>query len=776
MKVENIHVDGFGVWNDKTWGPLDPGLNVFHGPNETGKSTLMAFIRSVFFGFDRRGSVRRYEPVNGGSHGGWLDVRIQDRPLRIERKAGRHVRGITSIYDGDRTGDEAELETLLAGTTRTLYHNVFAFGLEELEQFHTLQETEITQHISGAGLGIGASKWTSVLRDLNDRQSALFLPRGQNSSINVAFKDLDAVREDLDRTEHQPEEYWAAHEARTRLAGEVTGLEAVVAELKQQSAQYEKRLKARPLIERRKVIEKSLASLPVVDQFPDGGLERLALLKKQIQSLQYEFEVCKREADQRRKRRMDLRVEADPAEYDRRNRIVESLRGMVPRIDASRRVYTASVDRLDATTKEIAAHETALAGVRPPSQVAVYLFIGLIWCGAVGIALAGHLYPALALIAVSLSPLWWYRRRASRYEAAKQKLAECALRLEVCRAEVRKVEDEARCLESEIRKMTGRTEVTQDDIDIRVAELARLSQNAEELRRVEESVERSNEELQRIGLQLKDQNTVLGALFAEASAANELEFLERGEVWKQRRALSSELERIPLEANEPAMLFDLHDNEQEAYDLTVSELATMEQRLVDARHESGRVAERIAIMERSEERARLLGRQELILSKIDTNADAWAVVTLCKTLLDETRKIYEIERQPEVLRQASVFYSVMTEGRYARVIAPLDGAEILVERADGVRLSPQSLSRGAAEQLYLAMRLALVRQYASHMDALPVVFDDVFVNFDPERAGNTLQAVRELSRTHQVLLFTCHPHLVRLVEEIVPSARIFPLQ
>ena len=119
----------------------------------------------------------------------------------------------------------------------------------------------------------------------------------------------------------------------------------------------------------------------------------------------------------------------------------------------------------------------------------------------------------------------------------------------------------------------------------------------------------------------------------------------------------------------------------------------MEQRLVDVRHESGRVAERIAIMERSEERSRLLTRQELILAKIDANAETWAVLTLCKTLLDETRKIYETERQPEVLRQASLFFKVMTEGRYIRVIAPLDGAEIQVERADGVRLPPQLLSR-----------------------------------------------------------------------------------
>ena len=72
------------------------------------------------------------------------------------------MRGTVTVYDGDATGGDTELEKLLAGTTRTLYHNVFAFGLEELEQFHTLQDTEISPHISGAALGIGAARWTAV--------------------------------------------------------------------------------------------------------------------------------------------------------------------------------------------------------------------------------------------------------------------------------------------------------------------------------------------------------------------------------------------------------------------------------------------------------------------------------------------------------------------------------------------------------------------------------------------------------------------------------------
>src|SRR5678815_54649 len=314
MKIDNLHIDGFGVWCDKTWGPLAPGLNIFHGPNETGKSTLMAFIRSILFGLDRRGQARRYEPLNGGTHGGWIDVTIEGRSVRIERKAGKHVRGAVTIYDGDTAGGDTELETLLAGTTRTLYHNVYAFGLEELQQFQTLQETEFSPHVSGAALGIGAARWTAVQRDIETRQRALYLPHGQSGVINVALKELESVREDLDRTEHQPEEYWAAQEARIRLAGEVAGLEDIVADLKQRVAHYEKRLKSRPLWEQRRKLEAKLQAMPMVSSFPEGGLERLELLRKQFRGLHSERESLRREIEQRRMERKDLQVLADPDE------------------------------------------------------------------------------------------------------------------------------------------------------------------------------------------------------------------------------------------------------------------------------------------------------------------------------------------------------------------------------------------------------------------------------------------------------------------------------
>jgi len=776
MKIDHIHIDGFGVWNDRTWGPLSPGLNVFHGPNETGKSTLMTFVRAVLFGFDRRGSARRYEPLNGGTHGGWLDLTRHGRPIRIERKASRHVRGAVITYDGDSTGSDVELDRLLSGTTRTLYHNVFAFGLEELEQFHTLQDSEVAQLISGAALGIGAARWTAVQCDLETRQSALFLPRGQSSTINTAFKDLEAVRDDLDRTEHQPEEYWAAHQARTRLAGETAGLEEIVKDLKQRAAAYEKRLKARPLWERRKEIEFRLATLPIVDRFPEGGIERLELLRNQLRAVQAQHDEARRENERRKARRNELRTAADPAEQTRRAQIIESLRNLLPRVDATRRIYEAALERHEAVVHENATLDSAIHNLRPPSLVAFLVFIGLLWTGAGGLVWADESYVAAAVLTLSLAALLWYRKRVHAFSGMRQRRQSCSDRLETCARELKTLETEARQIETDIRRLTGKSEVCAEDIDVRVAELQHFSKLGDDLRKLIDDVERADADMLRLKNEAESRKTEVTALLEEGLASTEQEFTERAQIYKQRQILLSELDKIPNDPPEPGLLFDIRINEEEAYNAVRNDLAMAEQRLAETRHESGRVEERIAMMERSEERSRALARQEAILSKIDTDAEQWAIVTLCRSLLDETRKVYETERQPDVLREASRFFQLMTVSRYARVIAPLDGAEIQVERADGVRLSPQLLSRGTAEQLYLAIRLALVRDYARRIDPLPVVFDDIFVNFDPGRTSNTLRAVAELAATHQVLLFTCHPHLVSLVEEIVPSALVIPLQ
>ena len=90
-------------------------------------------------------------------------------------------------------------------------------------------------------------------------------------------------------------------------------------------------------------------------------------------------------------------------------------------------------------------------------------------------------------------------------------------------------------------------------------------------------------------------------------------------------------------------------------------------------------------------------------------------------------------------------------------------------------MDASSLSRGSVEQLYLCLRLGLAETFAERSEALPFILDDVLVNFDPGRAASVAEALADTAERHQVLFFTCHPHLVELVRQVAPDAQVVEL-
>ena len=131
---------------------------------------------------------------------------------------------------------------------------------------------------------------------------------------------------------------------------------------------------------------------------------------------------------------------------------------------------------------------------------------------------------------------------------------------------------------------------------------------------------------------------------------------------------------------------------------------------------------------------------------------------MARHLLQRTMQVYEREKQPAVIKRAADYFRQLTEGRYTNVYVPLGDKRIEVERRDGHRFEPAYLSRGTVEQLYLAMRFALVHEYRQQVD-LPLVLDDIFVNFDPERTQAALRTLADIAEEGQILFFTCHPHI-----------------
>ena len=185
----------------------------------------------------------------------------------------------------------------------------------------------------------------------------------------------------------------------------------------------------------------------------------------------------------------------------------------------------------------------------------------------------------------------------------------------------------------------------------------------------------------------------------------------------------------------------------------------------------------------SDELAVLHGRQEAASAQLRRCALEWARLALARRMLEKAKERFERERQPEVIRMASRLLGVMTGGAWDTVSMALDGGALTVLPPVGEGVTPEVLSRGTQEQLYLALRLAHVRQQARLGGvALPLIMDDILVNFDPERAARTAGVLEEMVTPsegvegHQVLFFTCHPHIASLLRERMPAAALFVME
>jgi uncharacterized protein YhaN len=128
--------------------------------------------------------------------------------------------------------------------------------------------------------------------------------------------------------------------------------------------------------------------------------------------------------------------------------------------------------------------------------------------------------------------------------------------------------------------------------------------------------------------------------------------------------------------------------------------------------------------------------------------------------------------QPLLARIGGVF-STITGGVQAgvRIEEIRDGQTMVALEADGLtRKSLDQLSEGTSDQLFLALRIAALEDYAKTASPLPFIADDILQTFDDSRTAATLQALLELSRQVQVIILTHHPHVGDLATRLPSGA------
>lgn len=130
---------------------------------------------------------------------------------------------------------------------------------------------------------------------------------------------------------------------------------------------------------------------------------------------------------------------------------------------------------------------------------------------------------------------------------------------------------------------------------------------------------------------------------------------------------------------------------------------------------------------------------------------------------------YREKNQPDVLRLTSHYFKVMTNDEYVQVLIE-DNNKMYIKDKDGELISADlELSAGTKNQLYLSFRLALIKYLDQGKEKLPVILDEAFSNWDHERLESTLNLLDKIAHERQVILLTCKENNVRALETYMPT-------
>ncbi|MCH7959489.1 MAG: AAA family ATPase [Candidatus Hydrogenedentes bacterium] len=132
-------------------------------------------------------------------------------------------------------------------------------------------------------------------------------------------------------------------------------------------------------------------------------------------------------------------------------------------------------------------------------------------------------------------------------------------------------------------------------------------------------------------------------------------------------------------------------------------------------------------------------------------------------VLDEVTRERHSQIAPRLGELASRYLSTITDGAYTEILVSREmKISVRIPQTKTLNEDPEKrLSKGTVDQIYLALRLAMVECASAHNEKIPMLLDDPFANYDDDRLDRAMKLLQEIGQTSQILLFTCRDDVVQ---------------
>lgn len=320
--------------------------------------------------------------------------------------------------------------------------------------------------------------------------------------------------------------------------------------------------------------------------------------------------------------------------------------------------------------------------------------------------------------------------------------------------------------------------------------VARAGRAAGQRSQLEQDLQESREQLATAETRLQQANAELANLARQAGCGSQEELITLEAESEQIESLRQELDRLRSELSHSAAGQDLEEFigevsriDPDQLPVRLSELQQRLQILDEQRtalsQELGRVEGELQRHTTGSPASEAEQEAREALAAIRPLAEQYARLKLAQGLLRRHLEAYRQKTQDPVLERATGLFARLTHGGFEGIKPDFDEKDRPIlkgVRSGGEEVEIAGLSSGTRDQLFLALRLASLERQLAASARVPLIVDDILINFDDQRSRATLGVLAEFARQTQVLFFTHHQRLVELAREAVPADQLQVLE
>lgn len=820
MRITGVNIYGFGRWID-TKLDFQKDYQVIIGNNESGKTTLLYFIKSILFGFATKRvneKYYRYIPRTSSQYGGEVYLENNSDNWIIRRTKEKTKDKLTIFKNGEQTTMD-EYNQLIAPMDAKLFDKTNFINRNTVDRVYEMSDDELFEEILSMG-AVGSSEWLDLSKQFEKNANEIYRPKGRKRELNALLSKDQELHDQMTDIKDENQEYQQLNQQISEIQKKEIQARSIfdqqqkkfsnLKDLKDKWLDYQefKQLKDNKTVatnisnadwDSYLKIRQQQDSLNKFHNDLENQRQQYQLTATQQNSLDY-FKKNQTNLNQ-------LQSESNQLDYQRQHLNTD----VGPKIDAIKQ----QENNLVTNNKNMRSAMTPLSGIeaaeyqkllnqlqnlnsnQQTNKTNKYLLLGATGLGIV-LFFFTHGFIKWIFLLIAILSLGYYFVKNSKNSKSNdeeksihdqivsikskhnlENISDDDLpKVQTALNEFMDLEAKLTELKKEFNSYDAQYDQWCNDVEALVPNLDKnnledsFKNYFDSNRKLSEQATYNQNNLNQLTTkiavnekqQANNQKTI-NALITNYGLTTIADFnnLHKQNLQDANKQLRFKVLQDKLKPYEDKLRsFNSEDNLNQ-------NLTAAQNKLNDDNN---------VVSDLKDQRATLVAQQQQLADddayqnvqqQIEYNNTAitdtfqkWISDVYASKLIRETLNQASANRMPNMMKRAKVFFKQITNGNYINI--EFDDKNLNVITSDNQKYQVQELSRGTAVQLFMSLNLAFVLEI-SDLTVMPILIDDAFVDFDSVRQSNIAAIIKQMSQTTQVIYASANRNVAKLFNQ-----------